>query len=53
MLGMAFTPEDAARTSKDMPKIAFVSKPRDYETVKGRLIRKEEIDMVARIIWKG
>lgn len=53
MLGMALTPEDAARTSKDMPKIAFVSEPREYETVKGRLIRKEEIDMVARIIWKG
>lgn len=53
MLGMAFTPDDAARTSKDMPKIAFVSEPQDYETVKGRMIRKKEIDMVARIIWKG
>ena len=53
MLGMAFTPEDAARTSKDMPKIAFVSEPQDYETVKGRMVRKAEIDIVARIIWKG
>ena len=53
MLGMAFTPDDAARTSKDMPKIAFVSEPQDYETVKGCMIRKKEIDMVARIIWKG
>ena len=53
MLGMAFTPEDAARTSKDMPKIAFVSAPQEYETTKGRMIRRQEIDLVARIIWKG
>jgi hypothetical protein len=50
MLGMASSPEEASEISQDVPKVAFVSKARDYMTVTGNIIQKSAIDIVSRII---
>ncbi len=53
ILGLALTPEEACETSQDVPKIAFVSEPRNYGTITGRSIKQEETDLVARIMSMG
>jgi len=53
MLGFASTPEEAMETSQAVPKIVFVSDAQDYKTVTGRIIKKNEIDFVARIMSMG
>ncbi|MBW2217186.1 MAG: 3-methylitaconate isomerase [Deltaproteobacteria bacterium] len=53
MLGLASTPEEAGETSQDVPKIAFVSEPRTYETITGKSIKQEQTDLVARIMSMG
>ena len=53
MIGLASTPEEAGESSQAVPKIAFVSEPRDYEAVTGRTIGKDEIDITTRIMSMG
>ena len=53
MMGLAHSPEEATRISQDVPKIAFVSEPQDYKTVTGRIVEKERVDLVARIMSMG
>jgi 2-methylaconitate cis-trans-isomerase PrpF len=53
MLGLASSPEEASEISQDVPKMAFVSEPQDYTAVTGKNIRKDDIDMVARIMSMG
>ncbi len=36
-----------------IPKIAFVAPPQDFKATTGRQIRKEEVDMVARVMAMG
>jgi len=50
MIGLASSPEEASEISQDVPKIAFVNEPQDYKAVTGENIRKDDIDMVARIM---
>jgi 2-methylaconitate cis-trans-isomerase PrpF len=40
-------------TSQAVPKIVFVSEAQGYETVTGRIVQKDEIDFVARIMSMG
>jgi 2-methylaconitate cis-trans-isomerase PrpF len=53
LLGLASSPEEAGQISQDVPKVAFVSEARDYETVSGKLIRSSDIEIVARIMSMG
>ena len=53
MLGFASSPEEARELGDDLPKIAFVSDPQDYQTVSGKTVHKDEIDIVARIMTMG
>jgi 2-methylaconitate cis-trans-isomerase PrpF len=53
MLGLASIPEEASETSQDIPKMVFVSEPQDYETATGKLLKQDEIDIVARIMSMG
>ncbi|MBW1888036.1 MAG: 3-methylitaconate isomerase [Deltaproteobacteria bacterium] len=52
-LGFASSPEEARKLGDDLPKIAFVSDPQDYQTVSGKTVHKDEIDIVARIMTMG
>jgi 2-methylaconitate cis-trans-isomerase PrpF len=36
-----------------IPKIAFVAAPQDYKTVAGQTVRKDEVDILARVIAMG
>lgn len=47
ILGLAPRAEATTKTPA-VPKIAFVSPATDYETSTGRVVKKEEIDLVAR-----
>ncbi|MFH0845675.1 MAG: PrpF domain-containing protein [Pseudomonadota bacterium] len=53
LLGLASTPEQASEISQDVPKLAFVSEVQEYRSVTGRIIKKGDIDMVARIMSMG
>lgn len=51
--GMAETEEDAKLKSPAVPKIGMVAEPQDYVTTSGTVIKKEEIDIIARMISMG
>ena len=53
LIGLASSPAEASRRSQSIPKIAFLSAPRQYETVDGQLIKTDQIDMVARVMSMG
>jgi hypothetical protein len=53
MLGLASNPEEASEISQDVPKIAFVSGAQEYKSVTGRIIKKNDVDLVARIMSMG
>lgn len=53
MLGFALTPEEASEKSQAVPKIAFVGERQDFLSVNGRLVRKDHVDLVARIMSMG
>ncbi len=53
MLGLALSPEDATARSQAVPKVAFVSRPREYLAVTGKVIRADSIDIIARIMSMG
>ncbi len=44
---------EAAVQSQAIPKIALVSEPRDYLTPSNRLIKAEEVDIVAKMLSMG
>jgi 2-methylaconitate cis-trans-isomerase PrpF len=44
---------EAAALSQAIPKIALVSEPRDYLTPSNRLIKAEEVDIVAKMLSMG
>lgn len=53
MTGLASSPQEASQTSQDVPKVAFVSRPQNYQTVSGKTILANEVDLVARIMSMG
>jgi 2-methylaconitate cis-trans-isomerase PrpF len=53
MMGLASSTKEASEISQDVPKMAFVSEPQDYRAVTGRIVRKEEINLTARIMSMG
>jgi 2-methylaconitate cis-trans-isomerase PrpF len=52
-MGLARTPEDAARTSSAVPKIAIVAPPTGYRTLSGAAVEPHAVDLVARIVSMG
>jgi 2-methylaconitate cis-trans-isomerase PrpF len=50
---MAETEEEASSKSPSVPKIGIVAEPQDYIATSGKSIKKEEIDIVARMISMG
>ena len=53
VLGLASTPEEASQTNQVLPKIALVCEPKDFVNTSGKIIKKETIDFVARIMSMG
>jgi 2-methylaconitate cis-trans-isomerase PrpF len=53
MVGLAETRQEASERSQAVPKIAFVSEPQTYESLSGRRIEKNDIDLVGRIMSMG
>ena len=53
MIGLAATPGEAGEISQAVPKIAFVSEPRNYTTVTGSTLDRDQIDLTARIMSMG
>jgi 2-methylaconitate cis-trans-isomerase PrpF len=53
MLGFAESSEEASARSQAVPKVAFVSRPQDYQTVTGRMLQSNAMDIVARIMSMG
>lgn len=51
-VGMAKDVKEA-HSKPAIPKIAIVSKPQDYETSQGHIIKKEDVDIVARMLSMG
>lgn len=49
MSGIVERSEEATEKSPAFPKVGFISAPRDYRNPDGKLIRAEEIDLVARL----
>ncbi|HVR32639.1 MAG TPA: PrpF domain-containing protein [Acidimicrobiia bacterium] len=49
-LGLASHPEEAARRTPGIPKLAMVRPPVDYATSLGATVRADEVDVVARIM---
>lgn len=50
MIGTVKDWRDGTRLSPAVPKIAFVSSPREYRNSKGELVAEGEIDLTARIM---
>lgn len=49
-LGLVERPENAARRTPGIPKLAIVTDPRDYATSLGTTVESDEVDIVARIM---
>lgn len=52
-VGMAQTVAEAKAASPAVPKIAIVAEPQDYVTTSGKFIKKEEVDIVAKMVSMG
>jgi 2-methylaconitate cis-trans-isomerase PrpF len=50
LVGKAREPEEAAKKSPSVPKIAFVGPPASYETASGETVQENSIDVVSRIM---
>lgn len=48
--GLCATCEEARQEYRAIPKVAFVAKPQDYQTSTGKLIRKEDYHILARVV---
>ncbi|MFC1820662.1 2-methylaconitate cis-trans isomerase PrpF family protein [Thermodesulfobacteriota bacterium] len=53
LLGLASCPEKASLYSQRLPMISFVSEPNYYKSLSGRMINKEEVHVVARVLSMG
>src|SRR5690554_2098146 len=51
-MGLIKTPEEAL-TRQHTPKIAFVSKPKDYKASSGKQIKASEVDLLVRALSMG
>ena len=52
MIKKAATPEEATKASPAFPMIAFIAQPADYtEFATGKTIRKEDVDLVSRLMF--
>ena len=51
IFGLSSRPEEAAVQSPYNPFFAIVSKPQDYVAVNGAKVKKEEIDLTARLLF--
>lgn len=51
-MGLIRTPEEAA-TRQHTPKIAFVAKPRDYQSSSGKTVKADEVDLLVRALSMG
>lgn len=51
-MGLIKTPEEAA-TRQHTPKIAFVSRPKDYVAASGKTVKADEIDLLVRALSMG
>lgn len=52
-IGLATSLEEMASRVPSVPKIAFVGSPRDYRRTSAVMCRKEEVDLVAKIMTMG
>ena len=52
-IGLATSPEEASRHSQSVPKIAVLAAPQQYQTIDGKTIKTDEIDLVARGMSMG
>ena len=52
-IGIAETIEEATQRSQAVPKIAWVSAPKSYQTLGGKAVDVAEVDFVARIMSMG
>ncbi len=52
MIGLAASPSEAA-LSQAVPKIALVAPPQEYESLAGRVVRRDQIDLVVRMMSMG
>ena len=50
--GLIKTPEEAA-TRQHTPKVAFVSKPKDYKSASGKQINASDVDLLVRALSMG
>lgn len=48
--GMAASEEDARENSAAVPKIAVVAKPQDYMTTSGTIIKKDDVDILVKVL---
>jgi 2-methylaconitate cis-trans-isomerase PrpF len=53
LIGLATSPEEATRRSQSVPKIAVLATPQQYQTIDGKTIKTDEIDLVARVMSMG
>ena len=51
-MGLIKTPEEAA-TRQHTPKIAFVSKPKDYTSASGKAVSTQDVDLLVRALSMG
>jgi 2-methylaconitate cis-trans-isomerase PrpF len=51
-MGLIKTPEEAA-TRQHTPKVAFVSKPKDYKASSGKDVKASEVDLLVRALSMG
>jgi len=52
LMGLAATPEDAAKRAHT-PKLSFVARSQDYTASDGRIVKAENIDLLARVFSMG
>ena len=52
-MGLFATPEQASRTHSVLPKVALVCEPKDYIDTGGDSVKKQNMDLVARIMSVG
>ena len=53
LIGLAASPIEASQNSQSVPKLALLSSPRQYISLDGTTIQKDQIDMVARVMSMG
>lgn len=49
-LGLASSPEDATAHNPGVPKVGFVTAPRDFTDISGKAVKAEDMDICARVI---